>query len=336
MKSIRIELKREGYDPFIDYLKGISIFFVILQHCTPPVLQGYTLFALWARFSVPLFLLVQVFHVYKVVMGGGNFKLNSKKIWTRIFAPFFVVQSLIVIYKILWESKTPSQMVHQIIYGGFGPGAYYPWIYVQMAIALPLFIPLIVRYNRLVLAVFFVLMAQMLEIVCCVTDMPTWLFRLCFFRFFFIIYLGYVLAKDGLVINKYAIFFAAFGVICLWLFTFNPSDLRPYFYTGIPSWKIFHWPNYIYMFYVLFPLLWYSWRVLRHNVLLKNYVLRMGKYSYEIFLFQMIWFSIVGKLSGSESMRYQMIFMIASILMCILPVVYIKSKFDTLKFIKNN
>ena len=28
-----VPLKTEGYDPYIDYLKGVSIFFVVLAHC---------------------------------------------------------------------------------------------------------------------------------------------------------------------------------------------------------------------------------------------------------------------------------------------------------------
>lgn len=58
-----ITLQKEGYDPFIDYLKGVCIFLVVLAHCLPHT--EYILFPLWGDQAVPLFLLIQVFHAYK-------------------------------------------------------------------------------------------------------------------------------------------------------------------------------------------------------------------------------------------------------------------------------
>lgn len=49
-----VPLKTEGYDPYIDYLKGVSIFFVVLAHCLP--MQNCLLFSFWGAQAVPLFL----------------------------------------------------------------------------------------------------------------------------------------------------------------------------------------------------------------------------------------------------------------------------------------
>lgn len=65
-----VPIKKVGYDPFIDYLKGISILFVVLLHCLP--LQNYLLCSLWASQAVPIFLLIQVFHVVR-----GVIKINK-------------------------------------------------------------------------------------------------------------------------------------------------------------------------------------------------------------------------------------------------------------------
>ena len=60
---LSITLQKEGYDPFIDYLKGVCIFLVVLTHFLPHT--EYILFPLWGDQVVPLFLLIQVFHAYK-------------------------------------------------------------------------------------------------------------------------------------------------------------------------------------------------------------------------------------------------------------------------------
>lgn len=61
-----ILLSKEGYDPFIDYLKGVSILFVILAHCLP--LQEYILFSLWGAQAVPLFFLYKCFTLIRKVL----------------------------------------------------------------------------------------------------------------------------------------------------------------------------------------------------------------------------------------------------------------------------
>lgn len=94
-----ILLSKEGYDPFIDYLKGVSILFVILAHCLP--LQEYILFSLWGAQAVPLFLLVQVFHSYKKGVGYISVSYDLKKLFHRIFKPFLllvVIQLLLLIF----------------------------------------------------------------------------------------------------------------------------------------------------------------------------------------------------------------------------------------------
>ena len=81
----RVVLKTDGYDPFIDFLKGMCIVFVILDHSFPSKIDYYTLFAVWGKSAVPLFLLIQVFHAYKKGLYGVKFNFlkilsNDKKI----------------------------------------------------------------------------------------------------------------------------------------------------------------------------------------------------------------------------------------------------------------
>lgn len=59
-----IKLKRNGYDEFLDYLKGISIIMVLINHGAQSIVD-IALFPIWIYEAVPMFLLIQVFHAYK-------------------------------------------------------------------------------------------------------------------------------------------------------------------------------------------------------------------------------------------------------------------------------
>ena len=89
----KLVLKKDGYDPFIDFLKGVCIIFVIINHCMPEIIMKYSGFMFWGVSAVPIFLLIQVFHAYK--RGCNNTKVNYKKIWNKIALPFFICQFII-------------------------------------------------------------------------------------------------------------------------------------------------------------------------------------------------------------------------------------------------
>lgn len=62
---MHLKFKKEGYDPFISYLKGVCIFWVILTHTITKDVHDYSLFCLWGDMAVPIFLAIQCVHVYK-------------------------------------------------------------------------------------------------------------------------------------------------------------------------------------------------------------------------------------------------------------------------------
>lgn len=59
-----IKLKRDGYDEYLDYLKGMSIIMVLINHGAQNIVD-MALFPIWIYEAVPMFLLIQVFHAYK-------------------------------------------------------------------------------------------------------------------------------------------------------------------------------------------------------------------------------------------------------------------------------
>lgn len=126
-----VSFNKKGYDSFIDFLKAYSILLVVCGHALPVEFYDYTLFWVWGGMQVPLFVLIQVFHAYKK---GVKPKLNWSSLLTRIIVPFVAIQAVIIVYKaligggMLWTSFLTS--------GGFGPGSYYIWIYLQIAVLL--------------------------------------------------------------------------------------------------------------------------------------------------------------------------------------------------------
>lgn len=128
----QIELKSSGYDPFISYMKGFCILAVILQHaCYIPGFE-YTVIQ-----QVPLFLLIQVFHCYKHGLDAVK-PFSLGKTWHRVVKPFLVVQTLMFLISVLRGGFCFTDYLKGfIVMGGYGMGGYYPWIYLQFAIILP-------------------------------------------------------------------------------------------------------------------------------------------------------------------------------------------------------
>ena len=137
---MKITLNKSGYEPFLDFLKGLCIIWVILTHCMSIALQDATLFSLWGAMAVPLFLIVQVFHAYK--RGIENCKYNNKiwdKIYSRVLKLFILAQvPLFVGWVYTKRNDVFTAVTEYISGGGVGPGNYYVWVYMQFALLLPL------------------------------------------------------------------------------------------------------------------------------------------------------------------------------------------------------
>ncbi|MBQ0088660.1 MAG: hypothetical protein KBT27_04945 [Prevotellaceae bacterium] len=105
---------------------------------------------LWADMAVPIFLLIQTFHVFKKEPESVKFP-NFIKLLRRIIFPFILIQAIAIAIRCFGKGDVDSvQIVKSFIAaGGFGPGSYYPWIYLQMAIALPLVVKIMSRCNAL-------------------------------------------------------------------------------------------------------------------------------------------------------------------------------------------
>lgn len=57
---MNVPMIKKGYEPFIDYLKGICIFFVLINHSiTSELIHKFFLFSIWIYLAVPVFLIIK-------------------------------------------------------------------------------------------------------------------------------------------------------------------------------------------------------------------------------------------------------------------------------------
>lgn len=327
---IKIEFNRIGYDPFIDFLKGICIVLIILNHCIPSDLRTQLLFPVWGSPAVPIFFMIQVFHFYK--KGIDATRLDFYKMWNRVVRPFLIVEVIIwaILFCMEYSNNTIPSLKDTLYILTGGPGTYYPWIYIQFALLLPLTRPF-VRIKSVYAMIVFVLFSQFAEMICASFSMPEWIYRLSFFRYIFLVYLGFLLATQGLTLNRTTLMLSIISVVSVFLFSYSSIDFSPYFY-HVKAWSTCHWICYVYIaFFVIICLkVIYSYI---GNHAFSNFIRQIGKYSYEIYLFQLLYFTcfsefIINQLSLNDK---TLIIIIISTLLCIIPVLLYKQLIWRLK-----
>ena len=160
----------------------------------------------------------------------------------------------------------------------------------------------------------------------CIDDYYYVIWQWVCFRYIFLLYLGWFIAKNGVVINITTVLLSLFSVCCILWFQYSEVTFEPIFYDN--PWRIFHWPVYFYVSYLLVYALSRLYYITPEKI--KEFVLLMGKYSYEIFLFQMLVFFIsdhgVRSILVSDSHVLSYLYMILVTLICIVPVVLFYKK----------
>ena len=173
--------------------------------------------------------------------------------------------------------------------GGYGPGAYYPWIYLQVAFLLPFFAKLLNRIPKTMSLIAFLILCESLEILLSVIDCPEWIYRLLAVRYLFIIYLGRIWAREGIKINWITIALSILSLTTIVYFEYFSIDDEPWFFNT--KWKYHRWPCYCYVAYCFTALLNALWRKVEKYGFMNKCIKVLAKSSYEIFLIQMsvIW-----------------------------------------------
>lgn len=327
----KMEFTKIGHDFSLDFVKGICILLIVMNHSLGETVRHNTYFWLWGYPAVPLFLLIQVFHSYK--KGLDKVSIQFDKIWKRALFPFLLVQALLFTYVVVTQPTRSLQSIFMaaFFWGGRGPGSYYPWIYVQFAILLPLLRPLFRCLSEKTLLALFLILSIGTEMLCHYFQMSEWLYRLLFFRYIFLIYLGYQLVLRGVVLNVLTVSLSVISLIAVCCFEFRVFDVTPFFYDS-EDWRTFHWICY---FYIAYPMLYalskfFYW--LPPNGKIEDFFCKAGKHSYAIFIFQLFYFFVFApmvkeglSLIGNpvvEMFSYTLL----SMVICVLPVLHFVSK----------
>jgi len=327
----KIEFNKTGYDPQIDYIKGLCILFVIWTHCIGREELGHMLFPYWGDTAVPIFLLIQVFHYYKK---GVSLRIpNVIKLWKRILWPFIIMIALMFLAQFfIYYDATSGTFSPSFYWGRRGPGSYYIFIHLELAIVIPLFAPLFIKLPLKRLFVIFVIVSQLVELICSITQCPDNIYRITFFRYTFLIFIGFLLATRGLTLNRLTILGGIISLVFLYLFAYTKINMEPLFCTHLSLWPLCHWVCYPYIAYFFLPFLKYTYTKLRRYSYITAYIEKIGRYSFEIYLFQIFYyatFSIyVGQaltFIGSYSAQ-RILYVIISTTICVVPVINLKGR----------
>ena len=327
----RIEFNKTSYDPQIDYIKGLCILFVILTHCISREELGYMLFPYWGDTAVPIFLIIQVFHYYKK---GVTFRMPSVvKLWKRILRPFFIMIALMFLVQyFIYYDTTEGLFSPSLYWDKRGPGSYYIFIYLELAFVIPLFALLFKKLPVKWLFVIFVIISQIIELIFSVTQCPDNIYRITFFRYTFLIFIGFLLATKGLELNRFTILGGIISMVFLYLFAYTEINMEPLFCTHLSIWPLCHWVCYIYIAYFFLAILKYTYNKLIICKKFLSCIKIIGKYSYDIYIFQILYYAtistyVVKALSILDCYPLQRILYITlSTIICLLPACILMSK----------
>lgn len=328
----KIEFIKNGYDPQIDYIKGLCILFVICTHSLNRDVLGHILFPYWGDTAVPIFLIIQVFHYYKKGINTG--RPSVSKLWTRIMKPFIAMLALMfLIQYFIYFDRTNGSFSPTLYWDKRGPGSYYIFIYIEFAFIIPMFAPLFTRLSTKWAFFFFVVLSQLLESTSCITHCPDYIYRILFFRYTFLIFIGYLLARGIIYINMITLIGGVIGIVSLFLFNYTDIDLEPLFYTSLSNWKYCHWICYLYIAFIFLWILRYSYLKLNKSIL--KCIEKIGRYSYEIYLFQIVYFATFYLFvdDALNVINYytinRFLYVAISITICVVPVIILKSRKTT-------
>ena len=143
------------------------------------------------------------------------------------------------------EQDTLSLLINFMKAGGIGPGSYYPWVYLQIAVLLPFFRKWMDKISKIQLTIIFLVICESLEIVVSVIDLPDSLYRLLAIRYLFLFYLGWIWVKEGIVIDTKMILISLISFLSIIYFEYISVNDEILFYNT--AWKYHRWPCYYFV-----------------------------------------------------------------------------------------
>lgn len=310
----------------IDFIKGVAACSVVFLHNMPNYYIGSFF---WIGQAVPIFLFITAYLTYGSSTMGRNIDYYSPKsilkMVNKIFKPFLFMTIIqcVILYKL-----SPSFSIKSVLtLGGIGPGSYYPWLYLQAWIVLPIIIFVVdkikVKYSFLL----FLIVCVILEILSNPQIIPSPVYRLLFTRYLFLLYLACITRKLNLKINICIVILSIFSLIYLAIVTYFPVNLEPFIYNT--GWVGQTYPAFFYTVLVFLSL------VILYNKYSESFFsklfVKFGNWSYELFLWQMFVFSFISIERFSFCGKYKTIFFVlVTSILCFIPLYiykeYLKQK----------
>jgi hypothetical protein len=241
--------------------------------------------------------------------------------FVRIFFPFILAQILLVISYIASHNFSVKGFLAG---GGIGPGSYYPWIYLQLWFLMP-FMFLLVRKNFIAGSLFIIFISVIVNIAFSVISSAAWfrlpsfinhrkevfmsLYRLCVNRYLFIYPLIFILVEKRIKYNV-LLFCGFIGAGFMFLIEYKSINLEPLIFNS--GWQVYEFPS---VFYTLLAFI-FLYKIYEYipNVV-QTGLCKIGEKSWEIFNFQMIYFTFYGYLNINKYLNLAL-----GLCICIIPI----------------
>jgi len=169
--------------------------------------------------------------------------------------------------------------------GGWGPGSYFIWVFLQFSIILPLVRKSLAALKSGQLLLLFITFCVSLDIICSFINLPEWLYRLIPIRYFFLVYLSIIWVREGIRITWVSVTLSAVSILATLFFMHRPQGLEPLF--PETDFMTSRWICYFYISNVFMWLLKKVYEWLAKSKCVMAVVSRLGRCSYEIYLVQM-------------------------------------------------
>lgn len=285
-----MEIINKTHNYSLDFVKGIAACAVVFLHNLPNYYIGSIY---WIGQAVPLFLFISAYLTYGSFQKGKTIDnyysaKSIMKMLNRIFKPFLIMT---FIQCLIFYALAPTFSLKGILgSGGIGPGSYYPWIYLQVWIVLPVIILIVDKLKIKYSFILFLMISIIFEVLSNPDHFPLSIYRLSFSRYLFLLYIACIVRKINLTtIKGYVIMLSVISFIYLTLVVYLKIDLRPFIY--MTGWESQTYPAFFYAVFI-FLILTLLYNKYPLSFLSKLFV-RFGNWSYELFLWQIFVYSLI-------------------------------------------
>lgn len=281
-------LKMNQRNLFLDFLKGVAIICVIFIHNLPDAVLSETKSFFHIGQAVPIFMVTSGY------LGYAKYSKSTKidtvdqfsKLIKRVLIPFWIVLGIQIIFKLGMNNLNLKSLFEK---GGIGPGSYYPYVFIQCSLVLPVIIAIVNRCKKTIVSVsIMIIISALLNAVLTWFDVSEPMYRLLAVRYIFYIYLGCMWKKEGVKSKSILFALTLISAIFVYLQRYEHLNFEPFIYN---DWRGYNYLGAFYTLGVIYMLNQFYELPIANKF--KSALVLIGSYSYEIFLTQMFIFSFI-------------------------------------------